>query len=349
MQLTRIDNVMQPMYEILSDFATDLKGPVDMHRLAAEITFDTFGRWGYDVDFGLRRGQNTDLLAACEEVAGCLQKRVNSPPFMWKIPSPAKVRIDRSVEIIRRYAEQLIQERELKLADAKGEDQSNILDAMITASQAEEDARNRLSREEMVDNICTIFFGAYDTTSATIAFTMEFLARNPEAQEKLADELKDVNFTALDASSLHVFKYLDAVCKETNRLRSTAPSFPRTAKRDVEIGGHRIPKGTCILVDHTSLTSQDPQHWGGQDDLDKFRPDRWYGLKPHRLASLPFGFGSRMCIGTQLATMEHKLVTAALVQRYRWSCDPDRPMQLAMKLGLCPANGCWLVPERRHS
>ena len=79
-----------------------------------------------------------------------------------------------------------------------------------------------------------------DTTSATIAFTMEFLARNPEAQEKLADELKDVNFTALEASSLPDFKYLDAVFKETNRLRSTAPAFPRTAKKDVEIGGHRF-------------------------------------------------------------------------------------------------------------
>jgi cytochrome P450 len=204
-----------------------------------------------------------------------------------------------------------------------------------------------MTREEMLDNIGTIFFGAYDTTSATLAFTMHFLAQQQAAQDTLATELKGVDLATIPREALEKLPYLDMVCREANRLSPTATAFPRTALEDIELGGFSIKKGTTCILDHVTLPGKDPEHWGGQTDLADFRPERWGEVKPNRLASLPFGFGGRICPGAQLATLEHKFITAYFVQKFSWRVDATRPMTTTMKVGLCPANGCWLVPEVR--
>jgi len=351
-QGTRLSEVLGPMHKVMKRAdeyklqACDGK-PCDVHRLASESTFDIFGHWAYNVDFNFLGGDSAELLDACDRIAGSLSFRLHRQPlpWLWNLPTPYNLSVRKAQEVILRHATGLVNAREGSVG--ANNRQSNLLDAMIIASQSEEEAQNRLTRQELTDNISTIFFGAYDTTSATLAFTMHFLAEHPEAQEKLAQELLSVNLGHLTRESLEALPYLDMVVKESNRLRSTAIGFPRTAKKDMQLGGYAVKKGSIIMVHHAALTARDPKLWGGQDDLDSFRPDRWSEMKPHRLASLPFGFGARMCIGSQLATMEHKFVTAYLVKTYSWEVDPKRPLELTMKLGLCPKNGCWLIPTRR--
>lgn len=352
-QGTRVAEVIRPMSNVI-DRADKLMirhgEPCDVHRLSANITFDTFGIWAYDVELNMVAGENADLLDACETVTEALCYRMHKMPipFMWKMPTPLNRRLATALQVIRDHASQLLELAKKRVVQEENpRSQTNLLDALVIASMAEDDARDRLTDEEMLDNMCTIFFGAYDTTSATLAFTLHFLATHAEAQDSLAAELAGINLEDITMKQLHDLKYLDMVTKEANRLRSTAWAFPRTAKLDTKVGGYTIRKGTNVLIDHTGLSARDPTNWGNQQDLDNFRPGRWAEVKPHRLASLPFGFGARMCIGAQVATMEHKLTTASLIQKYSWHADPDRPLKITTKLGLTPNGGCWLIPEKR--
>lgn len=352
-QGTRISEALRPMHLVAGRaeklyLAGKMGEPCDVHRLAAQLTFDTFGFWAYDVDFNTMGGDNPKLLESCEAIADVLSSR-NDKPFewLWKLPTAENKAANDGLAFLQAYSSKLLASREE--SDLGTGPQKDLLAALLAASSAEDDAKNRMSRQEIIDNIGTIFFGAYDTTSATIAFTLHFLAENPASQELLAAELANHDLGSIDKDVLEKLPYLDMVCLEANRMRSTAFGFPRTATTDVEVGGYRIHKGTLILIDHTGLTSRDPELWGGQTDLDNFRPERWSEVKPHKLASLPFGFGARRCPGSQLATMEHKYFTAALVQAYSWRLDAARPLEVSVKVGLCPKNGCWLIPEPRST
>lgn len=352
-QGTRVSEIIRPMCGLV-DLAARLKiqqdQPCDVHRMASNITFDTFGMWAYGVELNMIAGENADLLDACETVSEALNWRLNKLPipFLWQVPTPFNRRVSASLNIIRSHAARLLDLARQRLSVQEVvTSKTNLLDAMVLASLAEEDTKNRLTDEELIDNMSTVFFGAYDTTSATLAFTLNFLAENQEAQELLAAELSGINLKEISREELEALSYLDMVAKEANRLRSTAFAIARTAKVDTQVGNYRVPAGTNVIIDHTSLTARNPELWGNQEDLEKFRPHRWQEVKPHRLASLPFGFGTRMCIGIQVATVEHKIITAKLVQRYRWQTDPGRPLKVTSKIGIVPQDGCWLVPSLR--
>jgi cytochrome P450 len=291
-------------------------------------------------------GENAHILASCNAISDVLAKRMQNPmPFLWQLPTRENLEAAKGLAVLQEYAGKLLDER--LSSNLEGEFQKDLLAAMVAASRAEEGSKGSMSRTELIDNIGTIFFGAYDTTSATIAFTLHLLAQNPSAQDVLAAELASINLGEVDRDQLELLPYLDGVCREANRLTSTASAVPRTAKEDLQLGSYHISRGTNVIVDHLSLTARDPELWGGQQDLDDFRPDRWSEMKPHRLASLPFGFGGRICPGNNLATLEHKFITASLIHKYRWELDASRPMETTSKVGLCPKDGCWLIPSPR--
>lgn len=345
-QGTRLEDALVPMRLVLDRAYAQLvhEGQaLNMHALTAGVTFDTFGFWGFGMDMNTIGGENAHILDDCNTVSAVLGKRNQQPlPFLWKLPTKENRGVDAAVSAIRAFAEKLWDER---LSADVDEERKDLLSAMVSASKEEGD--QGLTREEIIDNIATVFFGAYDTTSATLAFTLNFLAQHQDAQDALAAELATVNLQEISRKELEALPYLDGVVREANRLASTAMAFPRTARQDVEIGGYFIKQGTHLIVDHTNITSQDPELWGGQQDLEQFRPSRWSEVKPHRLASLPFGFGGRMCPGNNVATLEHKFITASLVSNYRWTVDGSRPMEYGVALGMAPKNGCWLIPARR--
>ncbi|KAI8746495.1 1,25-dihydroxyvitamin D(3) 24-hydroxylase, mitochondrial-like isoform X2 [Biomphalaria glabrata] len=183
---------------------------------------------------------------------------------------------------------------------------------------------HQLSRNEIVDNIIEIFMGGIDTTANSLAFLFYLLAKNEHIQTKLIAEIDNVLGKRQPGSSdLQNMSYLKACVKETLRLFPPIPMNARTTTEDMTIGGYFIPKDTILML-NVYVMSHDENIF---PDPDEFRPDRWMRgeeeVAPSPFSFVPFGFGTRSCVGRRIAESQIYLATIQILQRY-WLKKSDK-------------------------
>jgi len=168
-----------------------------------------------------------------------------------------------------------------------------------------------------------VMLGAFDTTSSALASMAYLLAKHPDWQEKLRQEVFALGPGPVSPDDLKRFEQVDRAWRETLRLFPVAPDTPRVALRDVELGGLRIPAGVGVLG-LLGVAMQDPAWWTepARFDPDRFDPARAED-KRHKGLFLPFGAGPHACIGAQLANAEVKSFWHAMLTRCRFRLDPD--------------------------
>ena len=130
------------------------------------------------------------------------------------------------------------------------------------------------------------------------------------------------------------------------RFYPPAWTIPRTAIADDEIDGHRIPKGSTVIIPIHTI-HHDERFWPEPEVYD---PSRFLGDAPkarHRSAYLPFGGGRRVCIGTSFALMEATLMTAMMSQRFVYDLVPGHPVEPEATLTLRPRHGLRMIARRR--
>ena len=143
------------------------------------------------------------------------------------------------------------------------------------------------------DQLVALLVGGHDSSASALAWAFERLARHPAVHARLRDG---------DPA------YLEAVVKESLRVRPSLTIAPRRLLAPVEIAGHRLPPGVqvaaCIWL---ALRREDL--W---PDAAAFRPERWIeGPRPNPLSWIPFGGGVRRCTGAPFAEMEMREVLRA--------------------------------------
>ena len=174
-----------------------------------------------------------------------------------------------------------------------------------------------LTPTEIRDQVVSLIAAGYDTTSAALAWTLDRVHREPGVRDALRAELDDVIGNApLTFERLRDLPYLQGVVQETLRLDPPGVVAPRTTLRELEFGGHAIRRGALVLYS-AYLTGRDPRVWR---DPEEFRPERWIDGDPRRevvapAAFVPFGGGSRRCLGHAFATTELEVMTAGFVRR----------------------------------
>ena len=145
----------------------------------------------------------------------------------------------------------------------------------------------------------------------------------------------------ISPTALSNLRYLKACVKESQRLQPIAPQNGRALPIDVVIKGYRIPAGTQILVEHEYVATS-PKYF--KDPLE-YRPERWLRT-PQQLQQqqqqrrggegstdpfmvLPFGFGSRMCVGRRFAEQELWVGIAKIIHSFKVSYEGDKlPLRL---------------------
>ncbi|XP_072609182.1 cytochrome P450 3A12 isoform X4 [Vulpes vulpes] len=188
-----------------------------------------------------------------------------------------------------------------------------------------------LSDLELVAQSIIFIFAGYETTSTSLSFLMYELATHPDVQQKLQEEI-DATFPnkALPTyNALVQMEYLDMVLNETLRLYSIAGRLERVCKKDVEISGVFIPKGTVVMVP-TFILHRDQNLW---PEPEEFRPERFSKEKKDSInpyTYLPFGTGPRNCIGMRFAIMNMKLALVRVLQNF--SFKPCKETQIPLKL-----------------
>uniref|UniRef100_A0A8B9YH68 unspecific monooxygenase n=1 Tax=Bos mutus grunniens TaxID=30521 RepID=A0A8B9YH68_BOSMU len=188
-----------------------------------------------------------------------------------------------------------------------------------------------LSDQELMAQSIIFIFAGYETTSSTLSFLLYILATHPDVQQKLQVEI-DATFPNKAPPTYDVLaqmEYLDMVVNETLRMFPIAVRLERLCKKDVEIHGVSIPKGTTVTVP-ISVLHKDPQLW---PEPEEFRPERFSkknkdSINPY--VYLPFGTGPRNCIGMRFAIMNMKLAIVRVLQNF--SFKPCKETQIPLKI-----------------
>ncbi len=211
----------------------------------------------------------------------------------------------------------------------------DMLAALLEAKDAEE---RPFSDEQVRDEIMTIFVAGHETTGNTLAWAWEVIARNPEIQRRLREELL-ANVPTDRTPSLQTLRglqYTQAVLQEVMRLRSSAWWFARTAVADDEVMGHHIEAGDSIIVSQY-VTHRLEEFW---PDAETFDPERFLGNKPaHKFSYIPFGAGQRTCPGGHFAMAEMSLALARVLMRLDLAPATSKPRQYQALVTLRPKGG----------
>ncbi|MBS0478674.1 MAG: cytochrome P450 [Proteobacteria bacterium] len=178
------------------------------------------------------------------------------------------------------------------------------------------DAGLPLPADAIADHMNFLMMAAHDTITSSMTTFVMLLARNPEWQERLREEIMGLDPQGPLTDQLDRLVLTDYAFKEALRMMPPVPSLPRRALRDFEFGGYTIPAGASVGVG-IAWTHRMPDIWPDPDRFDplRFTPEASKGR--HRFAWVPFGGGAHMCLGLHFAVMQMKLLTANLLSRYR--------------------------------
>jgi cytochrome P450 len=192
-----------------------------------------------------------------------------------------------------------------------------------------------MSDEDLRDQLMTLLLAGHETTATALAWAFDLLFRHPEASERLVAEL-----AAGDE------EYLGAVCTEALRVRPVIPAVGRRLAEALQVGDYEVGVGeqvnACIYLVHT------------RDDLYEspyeFRPERFLDSTPETYSWIPFGGGTRRCIGAAFATMEMKVVLRSVLSRVRLDPATDAPEPVGRRnITLSPKNGTPAILRERLS
>jgi cytochrome P450 len=200
-----------------------------------------------------------------------------------------------------RVDEILYEEIENRRAGTNGDARDDILTLLLSARDEHD---NPLTAQELRDELVTILLAGHETTATSIGWTFERLLRTPPALERLTAEV-----VAGETS-----EYLDAVIKETLRVRPVVTEVFRAPADPIALGGYRFGPGTQMAVS-ILLVQLDPQLY--PPDPRAFRPERFLDGAPEPYTWVPFGGGVRRCLGAAFAQLEMRIVIAAVLARAR--------------------------------
>ncbi|GAA6620728.1 cytochrome P450 [Scytonema sp. NUACC26] len=221
---------------------------------------------------------------------------------------------------------------------------TDILSELVLAS---DEAGNPLTDEEVRDLLISPLFAAQDASSTALAWSLYWVHRLPHVRSRLLQELDSLGENP-DPMSIFTLPYLSAVCNEVLRIYPTQLfTFPRLVESPVQVMGYELNPGT-ILIGNIYSTHQ-------REDLyptpKEFQPERFLEKQFSPYEFLPFGGGSRVCIGGTFALFEMKLVLATILSHYELelvSQRPERPKYIDL---ICyPASGVKMIVRglRQH-
>ncbi len=193
---------------------------------------------------------------------------------------------------------------------------------------------------EIRDQVMTLMFAGHDTSTSTLTFMLHELARHPEVTRRLHEEQDEV-LNGETPTALQLEKempYLDMVLDEVLRLYPPAWIGPRRAVREFEFAGRTVPKGA--YVNYCSWASHRlPEVF---PEPEAFIPERFTRERKAALprgAYVPFGGGSRICIGKRFGQTEVKLVATKLLQQLKAEALPGRTITIRQMPTLSPKGG----------
>jgi cytochrome P450 len=285
---------------------------VDLHDEMTALTLRIVARTLFDADVTTRIEEVSRIGTSIQDF---YYLRFASLRFLiptW-LPTPGNRRLAAATRHLDEVVYGMIRERK------PGEDRGDLMSMLLLAR---DEQGSGMSERQVRDEVMTLLLAGHETTALALTWAFLLLDRNPEARSRLEAELAAViGDEPATPEDIPALPYTQAVINETLRLYPPAYVTGREAIRDTTVGETRIPKGHIILMSMYT-THRDPRFF---PEPNAFRPERWLdGLEKRlpRAAFIPFGLGSRKCIGSSFAMMEAELLLATIARRWRFELAP---------------------------
>jgi cytochrome P450 family 135 len=279
----------------------------------AEITEDEIGGWPAGEEFAIHPSmQSITLEVILRAVFGVTdagrrrQLRDGLVAILAESASPAAVGLTvpglRRLPHYREFARRVERTDELlaaEIAERRSDpelDQRDDILSMLVAARF--DDGSQMSDSELRDQLMTLLLAGHETTATGLAWTFDLLLHHPEAHRRLLDEL--------DAGES---EYLDAVIEESLRIRPVVPITGRLLHQPATLGGYELEPGTIVLV-AIYMAHTNPETFA---EPFAFRPERFLDEGPETYSWVPFGGGTRRCIGAAFAQMEMRIVLRSVL------------------------------------
>jgi cytochrome P450 len=231
-----------------------------------------------------------------------LTEWMNAPGNLTRLAVLGPERLIRT----RGYREAMGPVEEAVLAEAhrrRAEPDPNRVDVIEMLVQTRHEDGSLLGDDELRDELLTLLTDG--PTSTSLSWTLERLLRNPEKMQRATAEALAGEETT----------YLDAVIKETLRMRPPVQVVVRRLLEPMRLAGHDLPAGT-IVAPCLNLIHRDARYY---EEPDRFMPERFLGRQPGTYNWIPFGGGVRRCLAASYAEMEMKQVLGTVLRRVELS------------------------------
>ncbi|XP_060824009.1 uncharacterized protein LOC132911409 [Bombus pascuorum] len=296
--------------------------PVECRELTAKFGIDSIGSCAFGLDMNALDNENSEFLRMSKQIFAINTKQIIRDFCREFTPSLYKV--------IGSY----LQPKEVNdfflnlfIDTTKYRMNNNIIRPDFVHLLMElKKHPDRVNNIELTDALLasqtfTFFIGGFETSSSTMSHALYELAQNPEIQDKLREEIRDVydkNNGVLTYADISRMKYLDKVLKETLRKYPPLPILNRQVMENYTFKGTKIsiPKGTNICISIYAIQN-DPNVY---PDPEKFDPERFNEdavAARHPMSYLSFGDGPRNCIGARFAQYQSKVGLATILRNHR--------------------------------
>jgi cytochrome P450 len=207
-------------------------------------------------------------------------------------------------------------------------ERTDILSMLL---QARDEDGAPMTDGELRDELVTLLVAGHETTATGLAWAFDLVLRDPRVLAALRADASD--------------DYVDAVVKEALRIRPVIPGVGRVVRGGAfELGGYRLPEGVEINPSIATIHNRGDVYPGATD----FRPERFLGPDaPDTYTWIPFGGGTRRCLGASFATFEMRVVLRRVLERAALrpaSRRPDTPQRRGITI--VPKRGVRVVMDR---
>ncbi|WP_342373778.1 cytochrome P450 [Myxococcus stipitatus] len=247
---------------------------------------------------------------------------------------PRHERVYTSVKLINGW----IYERIGKRRGRGTEDGDITLLSMLVEAKAR-DSGESMNDKEVRDEIVNLFGASFEMIATSLTWAIHACTQHPEVTQAIRDEVQGVTGGAPPRyEDVAKMPYTHRVVQEINRLCPPAWTILRETANEVEVGGVMLPKATQLLLCPYAI-HRHPDHWKDAEtfDPDRFLPERLSGM--HKGAYVPFGAGSRICVGQHMSLVDTVQTLAAVLQELDVEYLGKTPVEWQTRLTFVPKHG----------
>ncbi|KAJ1427963.1 Cytochrome P450 [Sesbania bispinosa] len=314
MYLERIEDIMVNSLDELSSMKHPVEFLKEMKKISFKVIMHVFmGRY-YNKNIVSKIGSSfTDMYN------GIFSIPINAPGFTFHKALKARQKLVKLVQPI-------VDERRLMIKNGQVGEKKDLLDILLEING---ENGQKLEDEDIIDLLIGALFAGHESTATAMMWSIIYLTQHPYFLKKAKEEQEEIMKRRLPSEKQLTLKeikqmvYLSQVIDETLRCANIAFSIFREATTDMNINGYIIPKGWRVLVWLRAI-HMDPEYYSNPEE---FNPSRWDDYNAKAKTFLPFGAGSRLCPGSDLAKLEISVFLHHFLLNYKLErINPECPI-----------------------